>query len=272
MFKELFRIYGYREMLYNTVRKELRARYKGSVLGFLWTFVNPLLQLLIYSFVFNRIFGMNTAPRDTGDTVPYSLWLFVALMPWNCISATIQQSTNVILANANLIKKVYFPRLILPLSLTVTNVVNMLLTFIIVLVVVVAGGFAPSWAYLAIPLLVFEVFLLCYSVSILLSGITVYFRDLEHIITVFVQFWFYLTPIVYSAKDMIFGKGMSQWAETAYQLNPAYGIVEGFRDIFIYGKLPDGNLIFSTIGISLVILVIALALFNRCQRRFAEEI
>ena len=266
MFKEFIRVFAYREMLSNSVRKELRARYKGSVLGFLWTFVNPLLQLLIYSLVFNKILGV----QPVGD-VNFSIILFVALVPWNCVSATIQQSTNVILANASLIKKVYFPRLILPLSLTLTNVVNMLLTFIIVFIVVLAGGCTPSLAYLALPIMVFEVLLLCYSVSVFLSGITVYFRDLEHIIAVFVQLWFYLTPIVYPA-DLVLGKSMPQLMVKLYQLNPAYGIVEGFRDIFIYGKFPDIGLILSTCSISLVILVVALAVFNRCQRRFAEEI
>ena len=267
MFKEFIRVFAYREMLFNSVRKELRARYKGSVLGFLWTFVNPLLQLLIYTLVFNKILGV----QPVGD-VNFSIVLFVALVPWNCVSATIQQSTNVILANANLIKKVYFPRLILPLSLTLTNVVNMLLTFVIVFIVVFAGGFTPSLAYLALPIMIFEVFLLCYSVSVFLSGITVYFRDLEHIIAVFVQLWFYLTPIVYPAKEMVLDKPMQQWMKTLYCLNPAYGIVEGFRDIFIYGRFPDSGLVLSTCGISLVILVAALAVFNRCQRRFAEEI
>jgi len=267
MFKELIRIYDYREMLNNSVRKELRARYKGSVLGFLWTFINPLLQLFIYSFVFNIIMRIPPPPG-----VNYTLMIFVALVPWTCIAATINQSTLVIVANANLLKKIYFPRLILPLSLTVTNFVNMLLTEIIVIAAAIILRAPMTIAYIALPLPLIGVFLLAFSISILLSAVTVYFRDLEHIFSIFTMLWFYLTPIIYSVEYLQQNSSLTPQVLFFYKLNPVYGLTEGIRDIMIFGRFPEWGFLAYSFAFSLILMLIALAVFDKCQRRFAEEI
>lgn len=269
MFKELIRVYDYREMLKNSVRKELRARYKKSILGFFWTFLNPLLQLLVYSFVFNQI-------MDAGKTIPdknYTLFLFVGLVPWTCISSTINQSTTVIVANGNLIKKIYFPRLILPLSMTLTNFINMLLTEIIVFAaVLILRPQAPiTIAYLFLPLVFAAVFLLSFSIAVLLSALTVYFRDLEHIFGIVTMFWFYMTPIIYNTT-ILEGRGLAPWVLTLYKLNPAFGITDSMHQIMMNGQFPVGRYLIYVFAFSLVMLVIALAVFDKCQRRFAEEI
>ena len=267
MFKEFARIYDYREMLKNSVRKELRARYKGSFLGFLWTFVNPLLQLFIYSFVFNQIMRI---PPPKG--VNYTLMIFVALVPWTFISATINQSTMVIVANANLLKKIYFPRLILPLALTMTNFVNMLLTEIIVVAAALILRAPFTVAYLALPLPFLTIFLFAFSLAVLLSAVTVYFRDLEHIFGIFTMLWFYLTPIIYSMEYLTVNSKMSDTTLFIYKLNPVYGSIEGIRDIMVFGKLPEWGFLAYDFAFSFVLLLIALAVFDKCQRRFAEEI
>ena len=266
MFKEYLLIFRYREMLHNTVRKELRARYKGSVFGFLWTFFHPLLQLVIYSFVFNQILRAE-APLGAN----YTLWLFVALVPWTCISATVQQSTTIIIQNGALIKKIYFPRLILPLSLALTNLVNMALTFLIVFATVIIVGAPIGLPYLALIPLFFLVFLLTFSISVLLSALTVYFRDLQHIITVLTMLWFYLSPIVYPYEIL---KESDVWEslERYYRLNPVFGITEGFRDIIVYGNFPEWSQLTLTGVFSILLLILATLIFHRCQRRFAEEI
>ena len=268
MFKELFRIYDYREMLKNSVRKELRARYKKSVLGFFWTFLNPLLQLLVYSFVFNQIMSVK-APAGQN----YTLLIFVGLVPWTCISATINQSTTVIIANANLIKKIYFPRLILPLSMTLTNFINMLLTEIIVFAaVLVLSPRAPiTIAYLFLPIVFLAVFLLSFSIAVLLSALTVYFRDLEHIFGIITMFWFYLTPVIYPVT-LLTDNGINSTLFTLYKLNPTFGIIDSIHQIMLNGQFPVGKYLGYDIVFSLVMLVIALAVFDKCQRRFAEEI
>lgn len=267
MFKELIRIYDYREMLKNSVRKELRSRYKKSVLGFFWTFLNPLLQLLVYSFVFNQIMGMKVEGQN------YTLLIFVGLVPWTCISSTINQSTTVIVANGNLIKKIYFPRLILPLSMTLTNFINMLLTEIIVFAaVLVLRPQAPiTIAYLFLPLVFLAVFLLSFSIAVLLSALTVYFRDLEHIFGIITMFWFYLTPIIYPVS-LLTDKNLDPMLLTIYKLNPAFGIIDSIHQIMMNGQFPVGKYLIYDFAFSLVLLIIALAVFDKCQRRFAEEI
>jgi len=269
MFKELIRIYDYREMLKNSVRKELRARYKGSVLGFLWTFINPLMQLIIYSFVFKLI--MRITPPEG---VNYTLLIFVGLVPWTCISSTMNQSTTVIVANANLIKKIYFPRLILPLSMTLTNMVNMLLTEIIVFAaVLVLAPHAPiTIAYLFLPVVFFAVFLLSFGIAVLLSALTVYFRDLEHIFSILTMLWFYLTPIIYPVTQLSDVVKIDPKLLTIYKMNPAFGILDSIHKIMIYGEFPTAKFLGYVYVFSIVLLIIALFVFDKCQRRFAEEI
>jgi len=269
MFKEFMRIYDYREMLKNSVRKELRARYKKSVLGFLWTFINPLMQLVIYSFVFGMV--MRVTPPEG---VNYTLLIFVGLVPWTCISATINQSTTVIVANANLIKKIYFPRLILPLSMTLTNVVNMLLTEIIVFAaVLVLRPQAPiTMAYFFLPLVFLAIFLLSFALAVLLSALTVYFRDLEHIFNIFTMFWFYVTPIIYPLSLVTANEHITPTLLFIYKLNPAFGIIDSMQKIMIYGKFPDTASLGYVFAFSTVLLFVALVIFEKCQRRFAEEI
>lgn len=269
MFKELFRIYDYREMLKSNVRKELRGRYKKSVLGFLWTFINPLMQIIIYSFVFNRIMGA------TIENANYTLMIFVGLVPWNCISATVNQSTMVIVGNGNLIKKIYFPRLILPLSMALTNFINMLLTEIIVFAaVLVLPPAAPiTMAYIFLPIVFILVFLLSFAIAIMLSALTVYFRDLEHIFNLLTMFWFYLTPVIYPVTQLTTGSNPIHPTLLAiYKLNPAFGIVESVHDIMIYGNFPKAENLLYVFAFSLILFVISLAVFDKCQRRFAEEI
>lgn len=261
MFKELKNLFNYQEMLRNSVRKELRARYKGSVLGFLWTFINPLLQLVVYSFVFNRI--MRVTPPEG---VNYTLWLFVALVPWTCISSTILQSTNIIIQNGNLIKKIYFPRMILPLSLTLTNMINMILTFLIVILVVLIGGSPLTFHYLWLPLVFVVQFILLFGFALLFSVANVFFRDLEHIMSIVVMVWFYVTPIIYTIKLI----PENYWFYM--KLNPVFGLIDAYREILIYGRAPNAKFLIYSLIFGLVLCLVGMAAFDKGQRRFAEEI
>lgn len=269
MFKELIRIYDYREMLKNSVRKELRVRYKGSVLGFLWTFINPLMQLIIYSFVFDTIMGV-----EKPDGVNYALMIFVGLVPWTCFSATLNQSTMAIIGNGNLIKKIYFPRLILPLSMTLTNFINMLLTGVIVFAaVLLLEPKAPiTLSYLFLPVVFVVLFLLTFAFSVLLSALTVYFRDLEHILSIVTMIWFYLTPIIYPITLIESKESMSDAILMIYKMNPLFGVIDSFQKIMIYGEYPSPLYLGYVFVFAVVLLLIALAVFDKCQKRFAEEI
>ncbi len=269
MFKELLRIFDYREMLKNSVRKELRVRYKGSVLGFLWTFINPLMQLVIYNFVFNMLMRI-----EPPENVSYTLMIFVGLVPWTCFAATLTQSTMAIIGNGNLIKKIYFPRLILPLSLTLTNFINMMLTGVIVFIaVLVLSPKAPiTAAYFLLPVVFFAMFLLTFAFAVLLSALTVYFRDLEHILSIVTMIWFYLTPIIYPISLIESNESMTPSILTIYKMNPLFGIIDSVQKIMLYGKFPEVNNLLYVYGFAIVLLFVALAVFHKCQKRFAEEI
>jgi len=269
MFKELLRIYDYREMLKNSVRKELRVRYKGSILGFLWTFINPLMQLVIYSFVFTVLFGVGKE-----EDYNYTLMIFVGLVPWTCFAATLTQSTMAIIGNGNLIKKIYFPRLILPLSLTLTNFINMMLTGVIVFIaVLILPPKAPITAsYFLLPVVFLALFILAFAFSVLLSALTVYFRDLEHILTIITMIWFYMTPIIYPIKTIEENEYMTPILLLIYKMNPLFGIIDSVQKIMIHGEFPDVNYLLYVYGFAIVLLFVALAVFHKCQKRFAEEI
>lgn len=260
MFKDIVKIYEYREMLKSSVRKELRSRYKGSFLGFFWTFLNPLLTLIIFSIVFS------TVMRITIPNYSYALFLFVGLVPWMLLTGAVQQSTTAIIANGNLIKKIYFPRLILPLSVTITNLVNMLLTFIIVLVALLITRTPVTWLYLFLPLIILAQTLFVLSLSIILSSVTVYFRDLEHIISVLTTAWFYLTPVIYPVeyipKEFLWG----------FNLNPMMPVINAYRDVLMFGRIPDMMGLLYVFVFSSILLTAGYFIFNCLQKRFAEEI
>ena len=260
MLKDILKVYEYREMLKSSVRKELRSRYKGSVLGFLWTFLNPLLMLVVYSILFATIMKIQV------PQYPYALFLFVGLVPWTYFATAVQQSTTTIIANNNLVKKIYFPRIILPISVTMTNLVNMLYTFAIVFIALLISQAPVTSLYLYLPLIILIQTILVLAFSIILACVTVYFRDLEHIISILMMAWFYFTPIIYP-EDYIPSRYLA-----FFRANPMMPLIDAYRDILMYNKLPDMMGLLYVFMLSVMILVIGYNVFNVLQKRFAEEI
>ena len=260
MLKDIMKIYEYREMLKNNIRKELRARYKGSVLGFFWTFLNPLLMLIVYSIVFSTVMKVSI------PNYSYTLFLFVGLVPWTFLSASVQQSTTIITANSNLIKKVYFPRIILPLTITLTNLVNMLLTFIIVFIALIffKSSFSVWYIYLPVIIIIETIFVL--GIILFLSSITVYFRDLEHIVSIVLMAWMYLTPVIYPIEYI------PSSVFNIFKMNPMFVIIESYRDILMFNRQPETFGLFYVLMLSILFLAAGYFVFDKLQRRFAEEI
>lgn len=260
MLRDFIRVFEYREMLMNNIRKELRARYKGSVLGFFWTFLNPLLQLIVYSIVFSTIMRVKV------PNYSYTLFLFVGLVPWTFLSSSVQQSTTIITANSNLIKKVYFPRIILPLTTTMTNLVNMLLTFVIVFIALIffKSPFSVWYIYLPGIIIIETVFIL--AITFFLSSMTVYFRDLEHIVGILLMAWTYLTPVIYPSEYV------PSSVFYLFKLNPMFPVIEAYRDIMMFNRQPEIYGLLYVLMLSVLLLVIGYYVFDRLQRRFAEEI
>lgn len=257
LYKELF---SFRGMIYNLVKRDLRTRYKGSILGFLWTFVNPLLMLVVYTIVFSTFMRVNVEN--------YAMFLFVALMPWLFFANTVLTSSGVIVNNGNLVKKVYFPREVLPLALTLGGLVNFLLTFIIILLALVVFGIKLNGITILIniPLIICVEFIITYGFSLIVSSVNVYFRDLEHILGIVMMAWVYLTPVLYPL-DMIPEKYLF-----IYQLNPLSPIILAYRDVLFYGISPNYHELFKVFLLGCGIYILGRVIFAHLKKEFAEEI
>lgn len=252
-------LYAYREMTASLVKKDLKGRYKGSALGFLWTFINPLLQLAIYTFVFQIILKN---PMEN-----YYMHLFVALVPWIFFSSALTTGSKAILGQANLVKKIYFPREVMPLSYATSSFINMLLSFIIIfLVLIISPMKIHLIPVLFLPLVMIIQYILVIGVTMITSSLTVYLRDLEHIMGVLNMALMYLSPVVYSI-DYIPEKYMK-----FYLINPMSPIIMCYRDILYYGTTPSANTMLLALAESLIILIIGFLIFQKLKKHFAEEL
>lgn len=254
--KELFQ---YREMIASLIKKELRGRYKGSVLGFFWTFLNPLLQLAVYTVVFTVFFPSNIEK--------YYIFLFVGLIPWLFFNTSLAGGAASVVSQESLVKKIYFPRLVLPISFVTSAFVNMLLTFIVIFAVLIFSGYGINIKVLwALPLVMIVEYLLALGIAMLSSALTVYFRDLEYILGIVAMAWMYITPVLYDMSVV------PEEFRTLVYLNPMTGIILCYKDILYYKQLPQ----LETMGIAFVMgvgfLVVGFVCFNKLQKRFVEEL
>lgn len=251
-------LYNYREFLKTSIKKEFRGKYKKSFLGVLWSFLNPLFQLLIYALVFPFILKNNVEN--------YTVFLIVALFPWNFFNLSIIQSAACIVSNGGIIKKVYFPREILPIATATSNLINFLISSILVFLALFISGIGLTKAVIVLPLIILIQYILQLGLSFILSAITVYVRDVEYLINVLMMLAFYLSPIVYSA-DMIPGKYLP-----LFKLNPMFHIIKYYRDILYYGKIPEMGSVLLLLFACIIILIVGYLIFRKLEKRFAEEL
>lgn len=257
--KELFE---YREMIRMLVRKELRGRYKGSVLGFAWTFINPLLQLAVYTIVFSKV--MRSGLDD------YYLFLFVALIPWLAMANSVTGASSCVQAQKNLVTKIHFPRQVLPITVVVTNFVNMLLCEIVVLVVcAIAKGLNLLVLWYLIPTVLIE-FILALGIAFIVSGITPYFRDLEYILSIIVMAWQFLSPVMYDLKTL--GADVDHFVVNMFNLNPMTPVITAYRDILYYKQAPQMYTMLWALGMGLLFIVVGWVVFSKLEKHFAEEL
>ncbi len=263
--KKLKEIYDYREMIFSLVRKELRGRYKGSALGFLWTFINPLLQLIVYTLVFSVIMRSNIDK--------YYLFLFVALVPWIFFSSSLTSGCNAILSSQDLVKKIYFPREVLPIANTTSNFINMLLSFVVVFFVLIVTGFGINpVACLFLPIVMLVEYLICLGISMLVSSLTVYLRDLQSILSIIAMAWQFLTPVMYGQEMVEDALKAHPILWKIWNINPTTPLINAYREI-LYGKqIPDLSNMGIAILLGVIVCVIGWIAFERLQRGFAEEL
>lgn len=257
--KTIRELYAYREMIISLVRKDLRGRYKGSVLGFLWTFINPLLQLIIYTVVFSVIL------RSGIDK--FYLFLFVALVPWIFFSSAITGGATSILSQQDMVKKIYFPRHVLPIAYVTSSFVNMLLCFCVIFAVLLVGGTGLNLkAILYLPIIMLVEYVLALGIGMLSAALTVYFRDLEYILGIVTMAWMYLTPIMYDVSMV------PEEFKFIFNLNPMTPIIVAYREVLYYKQIPEIFTLCHAAILGVIILIIGSLVFSKLQRNFAEEL
>lgn len=259
MISRLKEIYAYREMMVSLVKRDLKGRYKGSALGFLWTFLNPLFQLAVYTMVFSIIMRMGI--KD------YYLFLFVALIPWIFFSTSLSGGASCIMTQQDMVKKIYFPREVLPISYVTSQFVNMLLSFIVIFVVLIFAGYRLNLlAILCLPVVMLVEYILALGLTMIMCALTVYLRDLEYVLGIITMAWQFLTPIMYS---MDYVPEQYRWV---FSFNPMTYIIVAYRDILYYGKVPELKNLLSAIVIGISALVIGWQVFEHLQKHFVEEL
>lgn len=256
---EVFKnLYNYRELLKTSVKKEVRSKYKNSFLGVMWSFLNPLLQIVVYAIIFSLIL------KNKQDN--YAIFLCCGIIPWTFFSIAINKSAFAIIENGNIIKKVYFPREIIPISVVTAETINFLISSLIILGFTIIGRIGISKYILLYPIILGVQYVIILSFSFIVSSICVYFRDLQHFIGIVLQLLFYAAPIVYS-QDAI--PTEYQWI---LKYNPMTYIINAYRDIFYYQRFMDFMPLIILIVIGLLACVGSYKIFNKLQKGFAEQL
>lgn len=255
-------IYNYRELLKTNVKKDIRGKYKGSFLGVLWSFLNPLLQVVVYWIVFPFIMGR----AGTADN--YLCYLVTGIIPWTFFTSVVNAGTVAMITNAGIIKKVYFPREILLISQAFSGIINFFISCIIVVIFCVGTGAGISYHLILLPVIAVIEMLLSLGIIFILSALEVYVQDIEYVVSFLLNMGFYAAPILYQ-MSVLDGAGLLQ---KIISLNPFTVLIEGYRDIFMYHQWPDFTGLFLVFVLSLVILFVGYGMFKKLEKGFAEKL
>lgn len=269
-------VVSHRELLANLTMRELRGKYKGTLLGWAWSLVNPLASTLIFTVVFSAILRI-IPPVGKDGLQSYALFLLCGLLAWNFLSACINTGMGALVGNGNLIKKTYFPRQLLVVSSVAAGGVTFAIEMLVLVLALSVFGVPPL---VFVPLVaVFMVLLGLFGLGLglMLSVLNVYFRDVAHFVGIFMQIWFYATPIIYPPSlvaDAAAGGGWVQRfrIEDVYAVNPMVGFVEVFRDLLYVQTLPSAGTVVYLVVVTALVLLLGLAVFSRKQGRLAEEL
>jgi len=264
MFRNLANLAKYRALIQSLVVRDLKARYRGSVLGFFWSFANPLLLLLIYTFVFTVVLpGYRPA-----EIQPYALFMFCGILPWTWFSSSLSEASNVLISGGNLIKKVLFPAEVLPIVAVLSNMVHFFLGLPILAGFLIYYRLPLNLAELAwFPIVVFTQLLLTLSLALIVSSLTVHFRDLKDLLSNLLTFWFFATPIIYP-MSLVPGLG-----KTLLDLNPFTHLVVSYQEILFYdGAFGHWKWLLALLVASAGLFLFGYFVFDRLRDSFAEEV
>jgi homopolymeric O-antigen transport system permease protein len=252
-------LWAYRELLYVLTVRDIKVRYKQTVLGFAWAIIQPVMMMVVFSIFFG---GLAKMPSDG---LPYPIFVYAALLPWTFFANAITNSANSLVGSANLVSKVYFPRLIIPLSSVGSGLVDFAIAAGVLLLLMLYYGVSLTLNLLVVPILVAGVVLTALGVGTCLAALNVAYRDFRYVIPFLVQFWMFITPVVYPASLV---PGEWQWA---LYVNPMAGVIEGFRSAFL-GRPFDVLGMLVSLVIAAMLFVAGISYFEKVERRFADII
>ena len=253
-------LWAYRELLYFLVWRDVKVRYKQTALGAAWAIIQPVFTMVVFSLFFGRL------AKIPSDGIPYPIFSFAALVPWTFFSQGLTQASNSLVGSGNLIKKVYFPRLSVPIASVTSGLIDFALAFIVLLGMMLYYGIVPTVHVVWLPLLLLLTLITSLGVSLWLSALNVQFRDVRHAIPFLTQLWLFATPIAYPSSLL-----PEPW-RTLYSINPMAGVVEGFRWALLGAETAPGPMIIVSSLAALALLVSGTFYFRRLERTFADVV
>jgi lipopolysaccharide transport system permease protein len=253
-------VWEYRELLYFLTWRDIKVRYKQTMLGVAWAIIQPFMMMVVFSIFFGRLAGVPS------DGLPYPVFVFCALLPWQLFAHALSDSSNSVVANERLITKVYFPRLIIPLSAVLVGLVDFIFAFFVLLAMLVYYGIQPSGAIWTLPMFVLLALMTALSVGLWLSALNVQYRDVRYTVPFLTQLWLFLSPVAYPSSLV-----PEPW-RPLYGLNPMAGVVEGFRWALLGKAEGPGPLLGISVIAVVLLLVSGLYYFRRFERTFADVV
>jgi lipopolysaccharide transport system permease protein len=254
-------LWVYRELIFFMVWRDVKVKYKQTMLGMSWAVIQPVMTMLVFTFLFGKVAKLPT------DGIPYPVFSFTALLPWGLFVTALNQGSRSLVAHNNMVTKIYFPRLILPMSSVFSGLVDFAIAFVILIVLMIYYKVTPAWNLIwTLPLFLLLAIITALGVALWLSAINVKYRDVNQALPFLTQFWLFATPVAYSSSVI-----SDKW-QLVYSLNPMAGVVNGFRWAMLgSGNGPDAAL-WVSVGISILVLVTGLFYFRSTERTFADTI
>jgi lipopolysaccharide transport system permease protein len=254
----LSELWEYRELLYFLVWRDIKVRYKQTALGAAWAVMQPLFMMLVFSLFFGRF------AKVPSDGIPYPVFAFCALLPWQLFANALTESSNSLVGNQNLITKVYFPRLVIPIAAVLSGLVDFLIAFVILVGMMLYYGIVPGWSIVVLPGFILLAVLTALAVGLWLSALNVQYRDVRYTMNFLVQFWLFATPVAYPSSLV-----PETW-RALYGINPMAGVVEGFRWALLGKTSPPGAMLWVSVAVVTMLLVGGLYYFRRMEQQFAD--
>ena len=257
---ELGEIWAYRELLYLLIWRDIKVRYKQTALGAAWAVIQPLFTMLVFSLFFGRL------AKVPSDGIPYPIFAFTALVPWTFFAAGLNMSSNSLVGSANLVQKVYFPRLIIPVATVLSGLVDLAISMLVLFALMAWYHIAPSWSALWLPAFVLLALVTALGVGLWLSAMNVKYRDVRYLLPFLAQLWMYATPVAYPSSLL-----HEPW-RTVFGVNPMAGVVEGFRWALLGTSTRPGPMIIASSVAGTMLLVSGAFYFRRTERTFADVV